>query len=434
MSNHDQHACREYNELSRRQFLQASGGAAAFLATVPAWLPKVAYAGADCSSRDVIISIFLRGAADGLTMCVPYGDPGYYAPGLRPLLTIPRPDSTDPNRATAITDYFGLPPAMTPLLDAYNAGQLLFVHATGITNANRSHFDAQRYMEIGKWNDPTLFTGWLGRHLATAPPLVPGSALRGVGLSFGLQQTLVGGPQALPIPNLDTYGLSGTSTTVTQREVTLDQLYDLPGNELVRAAANNTIRTIDLLDAINFSGYVPAGGAAYPTDGFGNSLKSTAALIKAEVGVEAVAIDVGGWDTHNAQGVFTGGAMFNLMNSLAGGLRALHLDLFNGGANTNVTVVVMTEFGRRAYQNGSAGTDHGYGCMMMVMGEYVSGGRVLTNWPGLSPGQLYADRDLAITIDYRDILAEIVQNRLDNPNLAAVFPDYAPTFRGVTTC
>jgi uncharacterized protein (DUF1501 family) len=196
------------------------------------------------------------------------------------------------------------------------------------------------------------------------------------------------------------------------------------------SAALTTQQTIDLLNTIDFAGYVPAGGAVYPTGGTGFAFKSTAALIKADVGVEAVAIDVGGWDTHNNQGPITG-TMANLMTTLSTCLAAFHADIFAGNGR-NVTVVVMSEFGRRLAQNGTSGTDHGHGNAMLVLGNHIAGGRVLTQWPGMAPNQLYQGIDLQVTIDFRDVLAEIVQERLGNTNLATVFPDFTPTFRGVT--
>ncbi len=420
--------CREYQQLSRRQFLYATGGAAV-AASVPAWLPRVTFAQDFCSNRDVIVSIFLRGAADGLTLCVPHGEDRYYA--ARPTLAIPRPDSGDPNRATDLDGFFGLAPAMTPLLTAYGAGDLLLVHACGSTDSSRSHFDAQRFMEVGKPDDASLFTGWLGRHLASTPPSRPDAILRAVGIGYGLQRTLDSAPLALPIPDLDAFGLTGNAGTAAARRETIAQLYDLVGDPL-RAAGATTLQTIDLLNTINFAGYVPEAGAVYPAGSFGTAMRSVAALIKADVGVEAVAIDLGGWDTHNNQGVTGAGAMATLMGQLSGALAAFHLDMFGGNAHKNVTVVCMSEFGRRLDENGSIGTDHGHGNAMLVLGNHIAGGRVLSQWPGLDAGELFEGRDLQVTTDFRDVLAEIVQKRLGNSELGYVFPDYSPTFRGVT--
>lgn len=429
MNSHSNEACgcTEYQQLSRRGFLAASG-LTAIAASVPSWLPRVALASSHRSTmRDVVISIYLRGASDGLSMCVPWGDPNYYT--ARPTIAVARPDSGLADRATDLNGFFGLPPAMTSLLPAYQNGHLLFVHACGSTDPSRSHFDAQRFMEVGKARDPAIVSGWLGRHLATTEPMQPNALLRAVGISTGLARTLVGGPQTLPIPNLDTFDLAGSSTTRAARRAALNDMYQ-PVPDPVHAAAVNTFQTIDLLNTINFAGYQPTGGAVYPTNGFGTSMKSVAALLKAQVGVEAVAIDVNGWDTHSNQGVVTG-TMANLMSNLALTLAAFYADLNSGAVQPSFVLTAMSEFGRRVAQNGSAGTDHGHGNVMLVMGQAITGGRVLANWPGLAQGQLFEGLDLQVTIDYRDVLAEILAERAGAADLPSVFPGYTPTFRGV---
>ncbi|GMW00948.1 MAG: hypothetical protein AMXMBFR84_20850 [Candidatus Hydrogenedentota bacterium] len=418
--------CPEYAMWKRRDFLGISGGSVAALLAAPAWLPKVAYAQSAVSGRDVIVVIFLRGGCDGLTLCVPHGDDDYYA--LRPTLAIPRPDSTATEKATDLDGFFGLAPAMSPLLGAYNAGQLLMVHATGQTDGTRSHFDAMRFMELGKPRDPNIFTGWLGRHLLSSPPTDANAILRAIAIADALPQSLIGAPQALPVPDPAEFGLDGLPNTEQAR---LDALMEMYGNadNLLRLAAENTINTMNLLDAIDFAGYSPANGALYPDTGFGTSIKSAAALIKAQAGVEAISVDLGGWDTHSGQGPISG-PMANLMGEFAETLAAFHADVIQGGF-ANVTVLVMSEFGRMAPENASEGTDHGHGNCMVLMGGSILGGRVLSNWPGLGAAELYQGQDLDVTIDYRDIVAEIVSKRLGNPNLADIFPDYSPTFHGV---
>ncbi len=427
MSGHQDCGCQEYMELSRRQFIAGTGAAAAAL-SVPAWLPKVAFAQSFSSTRDVMVSIFLRGAADGLTICVPHGEQAYY--DARPnFLAVPRPDSGDENRAIDLDGFFGFPQPLGVLMDAYNDGDLLVVHASGLPDPSRSHFDKQRWMEVGKPRDTTLTGGWLGRHLASVPPKDPEALVRGIGVGFGLQKTLQGGPNTLPVPDMGDYGLRGNPETEQERQDWIAAAYANAEQQL-RDAANNAIATIGLLESIDFANYQPSGGATYPNTPFGFSMKSTAALLKADVGVEAIHMDKGGWDTHNNQGVFDG-AMFNLMTDLAGAISAFHTDMFTDD-RSDFTLVCMSEFGRVVQENGSQGCDHGHGNAMLVLGGSIAGGRVLTEWPGLEPEQRFQGRDLQVTIDYRDILAEIVQNRLDNPNLDIVFPDYTPTFRGVT--
>jgi uncharacterized protein (DUF1501 family) len=431
MSEHECTSCPEYRSLSRRGFMQVTGGAAALVAAAaaaPSWLPRVALArSARSSMRDVVVQVYLRGGADGLTLFPPHGESAYYTS--RPALSVPRPGSGLPNPAIDLDGFFGMSPALAPLLPAYQNGHMLVVHATGLTNSNRSHFDAQRYMEVAKVNDPTVGTGWLGRHLFRVDPMNPDALLRAVGIGSGLQKTLVGGPKTLPIPNLDTFGLTGSAGTVPGRSDALLDMYTAAGEPL-QTIALNTLQTIDLLNTINFATYAPGGGAVYPTGSLGYALRTTAALIRAQVGVEAVAVDVNGWDTHNNQGNQPGGVLSNLMTSVANAVAAFYQDMVTGGG-PNVIVLVISEFGRRARENASAGTDHGYGNALFMLGQCVRGGRVLSVWPGMGPGQLYENLDLAITIDYRDLLAEIVQSRLGNSDLAYVFPGFTPTLRGV---
>jgi uncharacterized protein (DUF1501 family) len=421
----DCHACTEYNELSRREFLARTTAAAVVMAA-PAWLPQVAYAQTEDTTRDIIVSIFLRGGADGLTLVPPYAENAYYA--LRPTIAVPRPDSSSVNKALDLNGFFGLAPAMGSLLPAYQAGQLLIVHAAGSTDPSRSHFDAQAFMEVGVPGARDIETGWLGRHLASKPPMKPAAALRGLAFNYGLPLMLAGGPDTLPIPDPSNFGLSGSSSTRAQRLTWLGTSF-AGQPDPIKSSAANTQRTITELAAINIGTYQPAAGAVYPTSSFGTALRSTAALIRADVGVEAIQIDVSGWDTHSAQGPLTGG-MATTMHTLADAIAAFHLDISGASRLGRLTLVVMSEFGRKVGENGSQGTDHGHGNVMFVMGGSVAGGQVMTQWPGLSAAQLYQGQDLQVTIDYRDILSEIVSRRLGNTQLDVVFPGYTPTFRG----
>ena len=239
-------------------------------------------------------------------------------------------------------------------------------------------------MEVGKPGDLNVATGWLGRHLASRPPMKADAALRGVGFSFGMPLTLAGAPATLPIPDPANFGLSGSSSSASAAP-------RLAGKRLpVRAGSAQDGRAQHAahdraLTGLNIAGYVPAGGAVYPGGSFGAALRSTAALIRADIGVEAVQIDIGGWDTHSAQGPLTGG-MATTMGQLAQALAAFHADMKAPAASNKVTLVAISEFGRVARENGSQGTDHGHGNVMFVMGGAISGGRVMANWPGLAPG------------------------------------------------
>lgn len=431
MDKNQSNGCAEFHRLSRRSFLTGAASLAT-LAGLPAWMPNMVFAQNGRRTRDVMVNIFLNGGADPLTLCVPHGENEYYR--VRSTIAIPRPDSGDPMHTIDLDGFFGLPPALQELYEAYQAGHLLIVQATGSNDPTRSHFDAMRYMEVGKPGDLSINTGWLARHLMTVPPAPSTSVLRGLDFAGGLHQTLLGAPLTVAASNPASYDLSAHPNWKPRWEAWMRNAYERIGGE-VPTAAVNTLNTIALLRGIDFAGYRPQGGAVYPGHPVGAALKAAATLIKADVGVEALYLNYTGdgfWDSHSNQqpNNFQGG-MGAAMRVLSTALAAFHTDIFSG-TWTNVTVVVMSEFGRNVRENGSRGTDHGHGGVMFVMGEHIAGGRVLTDWPGLQPEQLYAGQDLQVTIDYRDILAEIVQNRLENPNLDLVFPGFTPTFRGVT--
>ena len=419
--------CREYNELSRRNFIVGAAGAAVFGALVPDWLPKVVLANSAAGNRDIIINIFQRGGADSLSLVAPYADPNYYSS--RPTIAIPQPGQ--PKGGTMLDSTFMFSPGMVGMYPAYQAGELLVMHGAGLSFSSRSHFDAQHFIEVGKAADVSVTTGWLGRHLATTDARTPGTVLRGIALSSGLPTDLTGGPLTLPMSDPSNFAIAGSTTTRDARAAWLASDFYLD-QDPARSAALDVTQTLALLRAINIGGYVASNGAAYPNSTFGRGLRSAAALIKADIGVEAIQIDIGGWDTHVAEDPNTG-SLFRTMSDFSNSIGAFWADVLQGNGNYNVTLVAMSEFGRNVRENGNAGTDHGRGGAMFAMGHSISGGRVLTkNWLPLARENQQDGQDVKVTIDHRDVLAEIVQNRLGNPNLGVIFPGYTPTFRGVT--
>ncbi len=423
MSSSSPPGCREYALLSRRRFIQTSAAAAA-VAAAPSWLPRIALAKSHRGAqRDVLVSLFLRGGADTLSLCIPYAEPNYYVqrphtavqpPGQGPLSCI--------DLGSGGAGMFGFPPAFAPLMPAYNDGKLLFVHATGSPSTTRSHFEEQRRLEGGDPQNSHPATGWLGRHIASVAPADPESSLRAVAIDMSLPMTLQGAPLSLPLPYIGGFTLLGPTDTRPRRRAEIEAMHARWSDPL-RAVAAATFQTVDLLNAIDFAGYTPAGGAQYLTTDLGLALKSAAAMIKAQIGLEAVAIDVGGWDTHDFQGTVQG-RLADLMTDLATNLGAFYRDMTAATA-PGFVVACLSEFGRNLSENGSAGHDHGLGSGILLMGPAIAGGRVLTQWPGLEPDQLFEQRDLRVTTDYRDILGEIIQNRLGNPNLQSVFPGFS---------
>jgi len=426
MKEHERHCCTEYKNISRRGFLGGASTATIAAAIGYSWLPRMAFAQDTQAVRDIVISVYLRGGADGCTLVVPHGDAGYYA--ARPTIAIPKPNSGQNGRATDLNGFFGFPQAMLPLLPAYQNNHLAIVHAVGSSNWSRSHFDAQKFMEESDRNSLNGQSGWLGRHLGTVSEKNPGSPMRGVSLTYGLVRTMSGGPKTLPIPNPDDFGYEGYFPDRNEMSSWIANQYNRV-QDMTKQAVRDTRNVIATLDSIDFANYLPKGGAVYENNYFAQGLKATAAMIKANIGLEAVHLDLDGWDTHADQAPI-GGYMDGLMQTLSKALAAFYKDMV-GSNRMDFTMVVLSEFGRNVVENGSRGTDHGAGNAMFVMGGKVNGGQVYGSWPGCATNKLLDGYDLKMTTDYRDILAEVVKKRLGNNNVAAVFPDFTPTYRNV---
>lgn len=393
----------------------------------PAWMPRLAFAGPQQAPRgDTLLVVFLRGAADVLNLVVPHGEAAYYA--LRPTLAIPRPDDArarPDERAVDLDGFFGLHPALRPLLPAWQAGSLAVVHACGAPDESRSHFRAMELMERGVDDERGPASGWIGRHLATLDTGNP-SPIRAIGLGQMPQRSLTGSVPVSALRSITDFHLSSSPQAARQMQAALDRLYT--DDAALSAAGAQTLALLTSLQQLDPAQYRPAGGAAYPETDFGFGLRQVAMLIKAEVGLEVAAIDLGGWDTHFAQGG-SQGLMAGLLAELAQGLAAFHADLHE--QHNQLSVVVMSEFGRRVKENGSLGTDHGHGSLMLLLGGNLRGGQVHGQWPGLAEGQLVGPGDLAATTDYRSVLAELCASRLNNPAAGEIFPGFTPLPVGI---
>lgn len=414
--------CPTHRQQSRREMLRHSammGGLAAAYATLPGWMPRMAFAPKyQNPAGDVLVSVFLRGGADMLNIIVPHGEDAYYA--ARPQLAIPRPDASGVDaRVIDLDGFFGLHPAMSALQPIFSGGGLTAVHATGSPHETRSHFEAMDYMERGTPGSQGISSGWIGRHLDT---LQNGnnSPIRAIGWGVAVQQALRGSVSPVALQSIIDYHLGGDEQFAAQMLQSINSLYTLEGDALY-ASAQATYSAIDTLARVDYANYAPRNGAVYPETDFARALRQTAALIRADVGLEAVCIDLGGWDTHINQGGAQG-VQARLMTQLAEGLAAFHSDMGTEMART--TVAVMSEFGRRVEENSGAGTDHGHGGAMLVMSGNLAVGPVVANWPGLQPDALDRGEDLAITTDYRNVLGDILVNRLRNNALTDIFPDY----------
>jgi uncharacterized protein (DUF1501 family) len=406
-------ACMSH--FDRRNFLRT----AALGLTLPAWFPRIAFSAAPPAQRDVLVCIFLRGAADGLNIVVPLGDTGYFES--RPTLKIPEPGAA--GSAIDLDDFFGLHPALAPFKELYDDGLLAAVHAAGSPADSHSHFEAMDFMERGTPGSKSVATGWIGRHLSTLDT-GNSSPFRAVGLGTILQASLRGPVPATALKSIADFhlGAKGAQSAEAARfQISLASLY--ADGAWLDGQAQQTLGAIGKLAAENPGQYPAENGARYPETDFGSALLQVAQLIKADLGLEVACVDLGGWDTHAAQGAATG-RLADLLGELSSGLAAFAADMADRLGR--ITVVTMSEFGRRLHENASGGTDHGHGNCMFVLGGGVNGGRVYADWPGLAAGQLYGPGDLAVTTDYRTVLAEIVDRRLGNSRLADVFPAFTP--------
>jgi uncharacterized protein (DUF1501 family) len=409
--------------LTRRGLLRSIGIGSLAL---PAWFPRLAFAATPAPERDILICVFLRGGADGLNIVVPFAEDRYY--DSRPLLAI-RPPSRGAQTALDLDGFFGFHPSLAPLKDLWDDGVLAAVHATGSPDPTHSHFDAMDFMERGTPGSKSVPTGWLGRHLAT---LDTGndSPFRAVGMTTPLPASLRGPVPATALRSIADFHLTGkpgqdSDLTRFQARLAATQT----GDGWLDIQARQTFAAIEKLAAATPGAHRPANGAQYPETAFGTALLQIAQLIKADLGLEIACVDLDGWDRHADQGGATG-FMADLLTDLAAGLLAFHTDL--GDRMRRITVLAMSEFGRRVKENASGGTDHGHGNVMFLLGGGVQGGKVHGPWPGLAPGQLVGPGDLAITTDYRTVLAEVLERRVGNTRIGEVFPGFVlPGYLGV---
>jgi uncharacterized protein (DUF1501 family) len=406
----------------RRFFLKSSGLALLSFAVAPSFLKRTALAQALTASdkdRPILIAIFQRGAADGLSMVVPFGDRHYY--GARPQIALPEPQRGNLETTIDLDGFFALHPALAPLKPMYDAGHLAIIDAVGSPHNTRSHFDAQDYMESGTPGVKNTADGWLNRHMQTKnnPQASP---FRAVAFGPVLPRTLMGRAPAIAMTDIAAFGVHGGQDNA-QLAQGFEALYTQTHADILQGTGKEAFEAVKWLKKVNPQRYQPSNGADYPRTPYGRALLQTAQLIKADIGLEVAFIDIGGWDTHANQGSAQG-QLANRLREFGAGLVALHLDL--GDRMQKVVVLTMTEFGRMLSQNGSGGTDHGHASCLFVLGGPVKGGKVHGKWPGLAPEQLYEGRDLALTTDFRDVFAEVVTHHLGAPNLRVIFPGFRP--------
>lgn len=392
-------------------------------------------------NQPTIVNIFQRGGCDGLNTVVPFGDNDYY--NLRPTISIPSPNPNNANSALNLDDFFGLHPSMASLIPFFNANNMAVLPTVHYPSPSRSHFSSMRYIESGitrenfwpnDMKDFSDFDGWINRHLQlSGPSQLP---LQAIGYGSSLAQSLRGNIPVQSFSSINSFNLGLNSVDEQSLVNNVLPVYEESATpqssyrKLVHQYGELLFENISAAGAIDTSSYVPANGAVYPNSSYGRSLKEVAQLIKdPNIGLQAVNIDVGGYDTHSDQGAGeANGRLSRRLKEFSDGIAALMTDL--GTKMDDVTILTMTEFGRSAAENGSAGTDHGNAGSWFAFGNKIQGGVYLNGgWPGLTDTELFLGRYLASTVDYRDILGDILIHHLGHSpsDLTTLLPDHSYT-------
>ena len=412
--------------LTRRVFLRGSAIVMAGMGVAPCWLARAA--AAQSKQRKTLVAIFMRGAADGLNIVVPFGDKNYR--DLRPTLAIAPPSGQANSNGGPfpvngggldLDGTFALNGAMQPLKSLWDKQQLAIVQATGSPDPSRSHFDAQDSMESGT-PGKTTSDGWLNRAMPAAGDA--STVLRAVALGNQVPRCLRGGHDVIAVNNLQQFNVGDQEAVAI-----MQNMYSMTTDASLGRTGKDAFEAMKLIRSIqNVGPGVPppvAGGPAgvpqfAQAAEFGRNLQQLARLLKAEVGVEVAFADIGGWDHHGNENQL----LPNLLRQFASGIAAFFQEM--GDRMEDIVLVTMSEFGRTVQENGNGGTDHGHGSFMMVIGGRVQGGKIYGKWPGLEKEQLFEGRDLAVTTDYRDVLSELVRDHLGQKDVSLVFPGFHP--------
>ncbi len=391
-----------------------------------ALLPRLQVAQA--ATGKTLVVVFQRGGCDGLNTCIPYGDDNYYK--LRPTIGISPPNVNDPTSAIDLDGFFGLHPGLAPFQSIYQAGDMAVLPATHYPSGSHSHFDGQNFIESAariKNSD-----GWLNRHLQTHDHAAP---MRAVAFGNDAPQSLRGVVNVSSFRNLNSFNLRLKSTE-TDILSNLSKVFNQQSDSSfyknqLNNNGNTLINDLSVIRNVISTEYTAANGAVYPDNDYGRQLLQTAQLIKANVGLEVATVSIGGWDTHHDQGGGeSSGKQTNLHESFSSAIAALYADL--GTQMQDVVILTCTEFGRTVKENASFGTDHGNGATWFVIGGGVNGG-IHGAWPGLTEADLIHGRFLDFSIDYRDVIGDVVSRHLGNGAINGVIQDHTYSPVGLFT-
>ena len=399
--------------MKRRKFLTAAGYASAGI-LIPVGLNScVARTDARANRSKRLVVVFLRGGIDGLNIVVPHQEADYYR--ARPTIAVPYPQ--EPDGAIDLDGFFGLHPQLKDLMPLWKQKSLAFIYASGSPVVERSHFQAQDYMENGTPGVKNTLDGWMNRLLGELP-----------------QQRLT---QALNVGGTTPYILKGKMNISSLkpgknsvRRILIDRphlnqafgnLYS--GTDDLSQAYQNGIDARKIVLAELQQEMMSASKNAKNVNAFVDDAVEVAKLMVGDARTQLAFMDVGGWDTHINQTAIHNRLLTPLaegLSTLVEGLKPIYSD---------TVIAIVSEFGRTVKENGNKGTDHGYGNVMWLLGGGVRGGKVYGDWSGLNQSDLHQNRDLPVTTDFRDSISLILQQHLNvsSDSLNQVFPNYKPT-------
>ncbi|MGV3685959.1 MAG: DUF1501 domain-containing protein [Daejeonella sp.] len=410
--------------ISRKAFLKA-GGLALFgisVGGIPTFLAEAAslvQAPGLFKRKKILVSIFQRGAMDGLMAVTPFGDK--YLQAARPGLMMSAAKAGNAKPLIDLDGRFGLHPSMEAFERMFREKRLAIVHGMGSPNNSRSHFDAQDYMESGTPFSKGTPSGWLNRAVGLLGH--EATPFQAVSLTSSMPRSFYGDMPSVAISNLQDFAIQmkGNPTGTSRVSQSFEDLYDQTASGLLKQTGKESFDAIKMLQKADIKNYKPANNAVYPNTALGNSLRQIAQLTKMDVGLEVAFAESGGWDTHFNQGKETGIFARNV-SDLSNSIMAFWTDM--DAYQDDLTIMTMTEFGRTVKQNGTGGTDHGRASCNFILGNGVNGGLVHGDVQPLALENLEDGRDLAVTTDFRSVFGEVAGRHLLINNNKILFPGF----------
>jgi uncharacterized protein (DUF1501 family) len=400
--------------INRRYFLKQTGCALFTLGFTPFFIKRAIAETLVPGKKKVMVLIVQRGAMDGLSMVPPIGEPYYYA--ARPTIAIPASGDLS---AIRIDSHFGMHPSLVALKPLWDEGSLAFIHQVGSPNPSRSHFDSQDFLETGTPGEKNTQDGFLNRTLLSKAGTSQ-STLRAVAMQASMPRVLQGRFPAISMESLRDFDFKGGDSA--KEMANFSEMYQQAVDKVFRGVGNEVFDSLKTVSNVRDKNPNADKDSTYPKAQIGKRLHEIATLIKADVGLEVAVTDMGGWDTHVNQGSGKG-QLADRLRELSESLAAFRKDL--GALYENVCIVTVTEFGRTVKEDGTRGTDHGHGSVMMVMGGDVQGKKIYGKWQPLKPENLFEGRDLPVTTDSRDVLAEVLRHQMGITDFSSIFPKFA---------